>query len=566
MRTALLAVLFLSASTTSAADPALPPIVFQTQPLGRILDDLRAGADIVGGEKGIQALNRGLKQLLGEKGFEGLDINRPLVGYVVLAPKPEDITAVIAFPITDEKEFLALCDRVNKDKLRVDDKDKTLYHMPPLEPQYKALMRFKDRYAYIAYGANPAPHIAPAALVPMEKLFDAAERGLIAARIHFERIPLPVKLVAGKLLAEVKKTLFSSGRPGGFGVGKQEMALLEPALAELEKLLDRYLRLAPGADSLAARLILDAASGSLVLEAALVPKPNTELARTIAAFRLSANKFAALAAHPDTVGAFTFRVPLFEEELRNAAVLALEAGQKEALKNTPPVRQATTEELFKGLIRTVKTGEFDLALTVRGPDKNGWFTLVGAVAFDDPSKLEKEIRAYVEKDAEKEVADAIKWDVAKAGAVGIHTWKPTPGGFIDPSKVFGGEDCMIAFAFAPQGILGAMGPDAVGTVKEALAVKPAAAPVLQVLLNPARTTKLIHKIMGPDDPDIADVETVLGNEDKLLSIFAATLDGGKELRAAITINLKVLPRALLYRAIQRGGEEKNVVPPKPVGK
>ena len=50
---------------------------------------------------------------------------------------------------------------------------------------------------------------------------------------------------------------------------------------------------------------------------------------------------------------------------------------------------------------------------------------------------------------------------------------------------------------------------------------------------------------------------VLGKEDKLASILSVTLEGGKELRAAITINLRVLPRAALnswFHALQ-GGEE-----------
>ena len=207
----------------------------------------------------------------------------------------------------------------------------------------------------------------------------------------------------------------------------------------------------------------------------------------------------------------------------------------------------------------------DLALAVRGPDKDGWFTVLGALACDDTKALEKAFRDYIDKNPDKAGGET-RWDVAKRGNVSIHTLKLTPGGFIDPSKVFGGEKCTIAFAFAPKGVFLAMGPDAVDTLKEALAVKPAAAPVLELLLNPVRTTQLIQKIMGPDDPDISDVEIVLGKEDKLLSIVSATLEGGKELRAAITINLKVLPRAALHTAIKRTAEEKSDVPPKPVEK
>src|SRR5262249_48769250 len=173
MRIGLLAVaaLVLATSTAVAADP---PIVFQTQPLGRVLDEVRAGADILGGEKAVKAFNDALKNLLGEKGVEGMDVSRPIVGYVVLAPKPADVTVVIALPITNEKEFLDLCERANKQKPKLAGEEKDVYELPPLDPRYKALMRFSNRYAYIAYGANPSPHLAAAALVPMAKLYDPA--------------------------------------------------------------------------------------------------------------------------------------------------------------------------------------------------------------------------------------------------------------------------------------------------------------------------------------------------------------------------------------------------------
>jgi hypothetical protein len=75
--------------------------------------------------------------------------------------------------------------------------------------------------------------------------------------------------------------------------------------------------------------------------------------------------------------------------------------------------------------------------------------------------------------------------------------------------------------------------------------------VFDLLINPLRTTKLIRKVMGDEDPDITAVENVLGKEDKLISVMAATLEGGKELKAAFSINLKVLPRAAMYALLQR---------------
>ena len=258
-----------------AADP---PIVFQAQPLDRVLGDLRAAADHIGGEKGVQAVNKGIKDLFGEKGFDGLDINRPVVGYVILAPKPEDITAVIALPITGEKEFLDLCERANKQKPKTDAKDKGLYELPPLYPGpgLKAYMRFSQRYAYIAFGANPMPHIDPKALVPMPRLYDPADPGLISARLYFDRIPLAVKLKLLTQMQEVKKKILAAlqlDRPDAEW-------LVKAVMPEIEKLMARYAKLAEGADVLTARVSLDAPSGNISVEASLKGKPGSELATT----------------------------------------------------------------------------------------------------------------------------------------------------------------------------------------------------------------------------------------------------------------------------------------------
>jgi hypothetical protein len=561
---AVAAAVLLAPVCATAADP--PPIVFQAQPLERTLGDLRAAANLIGGEKGIKAVNAGIKEHFGEKGLDGVDVGRPIVGYVVLAPKPEDITAVLALPITGEKEFLELCERANKQKPMPDAKDKGLYELPPLTPNrgYRALLRFSEQYAYIAYGVNPTPHIDAKSLVPMPKLYDPADPGLISARFYFDRIPLPVKLALPTLLGEVKKKVLDV-----LGLGNPHDEWLVKAVGpEIEKLFARYARLAAGADVLTVRLGLDVPTANLAVEAVLTPKTNSELAGIIAAWKPTGNKFAGLMNHPDTVAGFKVRLPLFEEEIRAATAAGFEAGAKEIVKNVPPdAPKAALEELLKGFARTAKTGQFDIAGAFRGPDKDGWFTAVGALAFDDTAALEKEFKAYIQKTAPQDELDRLKWDVAKVGKVGIHRWKLKPGrgGFFFPDfpTAFGGDDCSIAFAFAPSGIFVAVGPDAVGTLKDTLAVKPADSPVIEVVLNPAKVGKLVQK-MEPNDPQaLLEIQKLFGSDDKLLPALTATLEGGKELKAKLAINLRIMPRAILVGEIERvGGDEAGPVPVK----
>lgn len=525
---ALAAAALLAPPPLRAADP---PVTFQIQPVGRVLDDVRAVASLIGGEKAVQALNAAIKDRFGDKGFEGLDLTRPVVGYVVLAPKAEDVTAVLAVPVTNEKDFLALCDRA----IGMPPKDlgKGLYALPALDPGHKARLRFSDQYAYVSHGANPEPALDAKALVPPNKLFDPADQALFAGKFHFDRLTPELKAAVPQHLAELKKRLSEGGPNGGLPLDRQDREIFKPLAEGFEKLLGRYVLLLGGADTAALRLNLDVATGELGVETALAAKPDTALAKLIAGHQPTGNKFGALLT-ADTAAGFMFRLPLFSDELKGGTVKMLEEGQKAAGQAGPA--KDLTDELFKGLIRTVKTGEVDVVGAVRGPDKGGAFTAVVAFAFEDPAALEKEFRKVVEKELPVGEQARIKWDADKLGKTSIHTFQlHSEGGWLDFSKPFGGDKASVALAFAPTGVFVVVGPDAVATMKATLAVKPTAAPVLDVLVNPARVKKLVERSGGPGQ----DVERVLGAEDKLISAMSLHFTGGKELKVRYAINLRL---------------------------
>ena len=520
--------------TLRAADP---PITFQSHSLDRVLDELRAAADLVGGEKAVKAVNKGIKESFGAKGLDGLDISRPVVGYVLLDPKPANITAVVALPITGEKEFLALCDRANREPHK--DLGKGLYRLPPLNPAYQARMRFSDGYAYVAYGASPEPALDAKALVPAQKLYDPAEKGIVAAKLHFDRIPLAVKLALPTYAAEVKRELDLEHAP----------AWVKAVMPELEKMFTRHALLLGGAESATVRVNIDVPASDVVVEAVLAPKAGTPLAKEIAGRKSTGNRFAALIA-ADTAFGFKTRLPFFNDELRAAATKALEEAQREAGNNAGPIGKDLVDELFKGMIRTVKTGEADLAAGVRGPNKDGEFTFVAAVAFEDTAALEKEFKKTVEKQAPADEQERIKWDADKAGAVNIHTYKfPNGNGWLNPAKVLGGDKCLLAWAFAPKGVFVVIGPDAVADIKTALTAKPAESPVMDVVLNPARMVKFAEKIDPQGGPMI---EKALGKEDKLVSASSLRVTGGKDLTVRFALNLRALPRALTSDELEAG--------------
>ncbi|AWM40952.1 hypothetical protein GobsT_04650 [Gemmata obscuriglobus] len=532
---ALVAAALVAPAALRAADP---PITFQTQPLNRVLDDVRAAADLIGGERAVKGFNDKIKEEFGDKGFEGLDLSRPIAGYVQLAPKAADAVAVIAFPVTNEKDFVELCDRV----LEFPPKSlgKGMYALPAIDPKHKARMKFADGYAYVAYGVNPEPALDAKALVPLNKVIDPADQAIFASKFHFDRLTPEVKLAIPGVIAELRKELGLDGKDGPdvTGVTRVDNKLILPVIEQFEKMFTRYALLLGGGESAALRVGLDVAAGEFSVEATLKGKPDTLLATAIAARKPTGNKFAALLT-PDTVAGFKTRLPFFNDELRTATVKGIEAAQKEA--GAPPIGKDLVDELFKGLIRTVKTGEVDVVGAVRGPNKTGDYDLVVAVAFDDPSALGKEFKKLVESGTVPIEGNRFKWDADKLGKVDIHTFKMPEGrDFFDFNKPFGDEKATLAFAFAPNGVFVVVGADPVPAMKAALAVKPVESPVLDVVLNPARMKKFVDKAGGPG----LEVERTLGTDDKLLSAASLDVTGGKELKVRFGLNLRVLPKAI----------------------
>jgi hypothetical protein len=521
----------------ASAVAAEPPITFQTPPFERLLGDLRAAADLMGGEKAVKALNDSFKDKLGPKGFEGLDLNKPIVGYVLLAPKAEDIVAVIAFPITGEKAFLSLCERINTGP-KPKDLGKGLYEVPPFFPDLKARMRFADGYAYVATGKKPEPALDAKAIVPVNKLYEPAENAAFTGKLHFDRLTPEVKAALITLLLDAKKSLLENAE------GNLPNAdALKPVFTELEKLARRYLLLLGGADTAALRLNFNPGSGDLAVEATLTPKPGTELAKQIAARKPAQNQFAGLLT-PDTVAGVYYSAPLFAEEIRNAYAALLEVQQKETAQSLPDAGKGTIEELFKGQARSMKAGNMDIFAAVHGPDKNGLFSGVVAMSFDDSTKLEKEFKKFMEASGPPGEFGTFKWNADKAGKVNIHTFTPAAELLAIASKIFG-DDCKLAFAFAPKAIYVTIGPDAIATLKGALKAKPVVAPAFDLVVNPAKLAQLVDKAGGPG----LTIENALGKEKKLLSATSLRVTSGKDLRIRFSVNMKVLPRAIFMSTV-----------------
>ncbi|MBN9517253.1 hypothetical protein J0H58_01845 [bacterium] len=531
-------VALLAAGPAAAADPA---VVFQTQPVGRVLNDARAVVAALAGPKEAGSIDEAIKGKLGPKGFTGLDINRPVLGYVHLPADPAKAVGVLVVPVTEEQAFLGFFERLTGVAPKAGAGG--LYTVPAGDPGLTVGLRFADGHAYLAAGAkgggDPAAVLAKDELVPVGKLHDPADQSLLAVRAHFDRLPKELRGQAKDLLGAAK--LAAGTIP--FPPEVEEPA--GKAVGEALKLAERWLKLSEGAKEAAVRVTLDAAAADLGAELTVVPLPGSELGKEIAARRPTTNRFAGLVT-PDAALGYTVRLPFFNAETKAAAGHGLDAALK-AAGGLGGNGGNLFQELLKGAKRTVQTGEFDTAMAIRGPDKNGQFTNVQAIAFQDPAGVEKALKALVEADAPEDIRKAVKWNAEKVGGVGLHVLdlsKLDQQGVFGPEfKMFGGADAKLVAAFAPTAVYFAIGPDATAEVKRALALRPAEAPVVDVVINPARMRKLMTA-SGAPAREADGIAKTFGTDDRPVTLGHLTVTGGGELRVAARVNIRAFKDVL----------------------
>jgi hypothetical protein len=514
-----------------------PPVVFQTRPLGPLIKSIQEQSKWFPegtftakgmGAKPKLTVEQIFSTLLDDK-KSGLDLTRPLVGYVLIPADPKNSAPVFAVPVADEKTFTAFLKDPGETEVRPlgDGLVELIARRADGEPGKKderVLGRFHQKHFYIATGKDPTAALDPKGLVAPEKLYDPAEKADVAARVVFDRLPREVREQAAQAVKKGMDDLHRSF--AGADLGPDGRKAVEP----LVKMIDRYAGQIGEAQEAVGRYTVDTATGELAVEAVLVAKPGTSLAADIAGRKPTTNLFAGLTTTADTAAGLRLRLPFTNDELKAAGVAGLGILKDRATADANPAVQPIAVEAIDGAIRTVKTGEFDIAAALRGPDKDGRVTAVLAVAFDDPSKLEEQIKGLVKMIPP--VAERVKFAAAKVGSVEIH--EIAIGDQLPPEaqKLFG-DNATAALAFAPKGIFFAAGPDAVATLKTAVAVRPAAAPMLDVVANPARMTRIAEATGGKDAAAKA-----LGTADRLSPVVSLSVAGGKDLTVRVGMNLK----------------------------
>jgi hypothetical protein len=141
----------------------------------------------------------------------------------------------------------------------------------------------------------------------------------------------------------------------------------------------------------------------------------------------------------------------------------------------------------------------DLAAAIRGPNKDGFYTAVGAVHCKEGDQLLKAVREAVKILPEKE-RGFFKFDAGKVGDLSVHEIDLSSEAGEPARKVFG-DGNKAYFAFGKDAIYVSYGPDGMKLLKEAIAAKPGPAPVFDTSSDKKKAAELMKRIIPQGNPN-----------------------------------------------------------------
>jgi hypothetical protein len=236
------------------------------------------------------------------------------------------------------------------------------------------------------------------------------------------------------------------------------------------------------------------------------------------------------------------------DELRKALAPVIDEAIKKGLEEE---KDKTKREVAARLARviepTLKAGELDLAVDMRGPSAGKLYTLVAGLKLQDGEAIEKALRDTI-KDLPPEERAKIKLDADQAGKVRIHRLDVQKDYNDDFRKAFGDNPAYVAFR--ADAMFVAVGDKGVSALKEALAAPAKPGVPLRLEVSLARLAPAINNT--PKDAVKAAEEAFKQKDSDRVRV---TLEGGDSLRLRASMKAAVIKfLAIMADAGNAGGQ------------
>jgi hypothetical protein len=353
MGMALIAVMVLT--TTVWAEPTKPAVEVRVKAIGELAPILEYGGELFGQADAGKQFAGILKQFTGdEKGYEGIDLNRPIGAYVYVAKELEDTTFVVMVPVADADSVVAAIG--DKLGLEVKKGDGGLYSLEAPGVPGTVYFRFADKYAYVTLRNEKA--IDPKAVIAPKTFFAEKVTSLLTAAVNIDALPEDIKKLAyGQLEMQLKE---------------EQNKLSQSAT---QKLMNEFL-LDVGVDA-AKTVLLDGERFSLTLDVdpkaddwklnvGLTAKSGTTLAKTLAGFADRESAAAGVAMNDGAASKSLFNFQLPPETAKKFAAV-VDAVAKQAVIDAKESDKPVAQLFADALVPTLKAGDFQFGFRIDTP-------------------------------------------------------------------------------------------------------------------------------------------------------------------------------------------------------
>ncbi|HZT82659.1 MAG TPA: hypothetical protein VFA26_20690 [Gemmataceae bacterium] len=501
--------------------PSQPTVIIRLKSLDGLLADVKYLAALAGRGDEVKNFEGILKARAGgDKALEGFDRKRPLGAYGHPGPQGVDSTVVLMLPVKDEKAALRALDNFN---LKAEKEKDGSYSVTPEGAPFSIYFRFANQYVYITPRDPDA--IAPGNLLKPEDVLPEGQTGLASVTVRLDQIDPKAKEAAVAQL-DLQMAELKDKQTG-------DLTELQKALSDqiAREVANRIKAVITEGRELTLKADVDRKKGDLHLDLSVDGQPGSKLAGSIKDLGRAKSVFGGLTGK-DSAANVLFHY-LLPEKVRQSMGPALEEAFKKAQADEKDdKKRELSEKLYKALAPTLKSGDLDLAADVRGPSKDGTYTLVAAAKVRDGEAVEQGIKEVI-KELPEEAKGLVTLNAEKAGSVRIHKIDAEQFYDEDARKMFGKGP--IWFAVSNNMAVLAAGEDALKALKDALALEPKAARTLQAEVSLKRLAPLMAK-EHKAAPKAAEEAFKAPHDDTI----RLTLEGGQSLRLRASMKAAVI--------------------------
>ncbi len=510
-------------ASLSYAQPPQPQPVIELRV--QSINELLSKADYLAGLVGQQDAVRGVLQQIPidpKSGLFGIDPTRPIGVYGDISLDLESGTGVALIPVADINALLGALQAFAGIQAERKGNGIIVVPLPPGGPIDTLYGRVQDGYLYLA---GKEADLNPKSLIRPQNFF-VKDNAAISLSVYPERIP---SIIRREILAKAKEQVEEAK------LVKDPKRLEDQAYLLGAKLgLDTLRLVLEDVRQIDVKLVVNDKQDHIALEAHVVPRPNSGLAKNIQSLEQKMSQSAGITMSKNAVIRGHVSFALTDDYNKKIQEL-IDAAIKDALMNAPAEEREVARAVLSVLASIARSGQIDAGFSLSGPDSRGRHTALVALRAPDQRKIQEAfdtlVQKYIQETGNKQ---AVQSNYAQVGGFRLHRIDQIPDE--EFSRFFGSRSVWVAIS--DKMIVVSMGPDDTA-LKRALSAPAVTVPPFSVeismvgvarmdaIIEPQKAQPLaaiVRQIFGPAGPAGRDtLRLELSGGDRL--ILRGRIDG-----------------------------------------